>query len=109
MMSYRLRAPCAAHFSTPAPDSALRGCAHRAVGAISTPAMRATNFSWLALGYSISSFCGSVIAGLVIDHSRYSSAYAVFCGFALLALTLLASGRLKRVQLNPPVAEKAAG
>lgn len=69
-----------------------------AVGAMSTSAMRAANFSKLALGYSVSSFFGPVIAGFVIDHARYSIAYAVFSGFALLALTLLVRGGLGQIQ-----------
>ena len=70
-----------------------------AVGAMSRHDARAANFSRLALGYSISSFSGPVIAGFVIDHTRYSIAYAVFCGFALLALTLLAAGGLGQIKL----------
>jgi MFS family permease len=69
------------------------------VGAMSAIEKRATNFSWLALGFSISGFCGPVIAGLIIDHARYSVAYLVFCVFTLGAVALVACGRLTRIQL----------
>ncbi|MEN3291256.1 MAG: hypothetical protein V7642_509 [Burkholderiales bacterium] len=69
------------------------------VGAMSVTEKRAANFSWLALGYSISGFCGPVIAGFIIDHARYSIAYMVFCAFALAALILTARGRLGQIEL----------
>jgi MFS family permease len=72
-----------------------------AVGAMSLSETRSTNFSWLALGYSVSSFLGPVIAGFVIEHVRYSIAYAVFCGFTFLAVTLAGYGNLNRIRLAP--------
>jgi MFS family permease len=71
------------------------------VGAMSTTDKRSINFSWLALGYSISGFCGPVIAGFVIDHARYSISYITFFGFALATLALVAYGRLKQIELPP--------
>ncbi len=68
------------------------------VGAISAAEKRASNFSWLALGFSVSGFCGPVLAGLIIDHAHYSSAYMVFTGFAVSALTLTAFGSLRQIQ-----------
>ncbi|HEY8607434.1 MAG TPA: MFS transporter [Noviherbaspirillum sp.] len=64
--------------------------AQHTVGAISSDDRRVANFSWLALGFSISGFCGPVIAGFVIDHARFASAYLVFavagaCAFMLCA------------------------
>ena len=38
-----------------------------AVAAISAPEDRAVNYSWLALGFSISGFLGPTTAGLAID------------------------------------------
>jgi predicted MFS family arabinose efflux permease len=80
-----------------------------AVGAMSTSATRSSNFSWLALGFSVSSFFGPVIAGFVIDHARYAVAYGVCSGFALLALTLAASGNLNRIRLRHEDAEPTTG
>jgi MFS family permease len=70
-----------------------------AVGAMSIAETRSVNFSWLALGYSVSSFFGPVIAGLIIDHSRHSIAYGIFSGFAGLALLLMVYDNLRRVNI----------
>ncbi|HZW11706.1 MAG TPA: MFS transporter [Noviherbaspirillum sp.] len=71
--------------------------AQHSVGAMSTAEKRATNFSWLALGFSISGFCGPVLAGLIIDHAQHSSAYLTFGGFTLMTLLLIGFGRLHHV------------
>jgi MFS family permease len=71
--------------------------AQHTVGAISASEQRASNFSSLALGFSISGFFGPVLAGFVIDHARHSAAYVVFCSFPLLALALTALGRLRQI------------
>ncbi len=68
------------------------------VGAISETDKRASNFSWLALGFSVSGFCGPVIAGFVIDHARFNSAYLAFSGIAAGALALTVEGRFARLQ-----------
>jgi len=78
---------------------AIHVSAQHAVGAMSSNDARAGNFSWLALGYSVSSFCGPVMAGFVIDHARHSIAYAVSGGFALISLTLTIFGGMTRVKL----------
>jgi MFS family permease len=69
------------------------------VGAMSMIDTRSGNFGWLALGYSISSFSGPMIAGLIIDHSRHGIAYTVFFCFAVIALLMIACGSLKNIQL----------
>jgi MFS family permease len=71
--------------------------AQHTVGAMSTSAQRASNFSWLALGFSISGFCGPVLAGVVIDHASYRISYLLFFGFAAAAFALAAGGRLRRI------------
>jgi predicted MFS family arabinose efflux permease len=71
------------------------------VGAISTPNQRSANYSWLALGFSVSGFCGPVIAGFIIDQARFSISYLTFCGFALASLIVVAYGRLKQIELPP--------
>jgi MFS family permease len=71
-----------------------------AVGAMSSVEMRSSNFSWLALGFSVSSFFGPVIAGFLIDHARFAVAYGVCSGFAVLALILVLSGNLNRIKLH---------
>jgi MFS family permease len=73
--------------------------AQHTVGEMSDDDRRGTNFSWLALGFSISGFSGPVLAGFLIDHARHSIAYMVFGVFALSALALIATGGLRRLKL----------
>jgi predicted MFS family arabinose efflux permease len=80
-----------------------------AVGAMSSSETRSANFSWLALGFSISSFLGPVIAGFVIDHARFASAYGVCGGFAMLALVIAACGNLDRIKPQHTDAGLAGG
>ncbi len=78
------------------------------VGAIGTTDTRTTDFSWLPLGYSVSSFCGPVIAGFVIDHARHNVAYAVCGGFALVSLILMLTSGVTRVKLPRHDGERAS-
>ncbi|GAB3539094.1 hypothetical protein GCM10027343_05980 [Noviherbaspirillum agri] len=71
--------------------------AQHSVGAMSSTERRAANFNWLALGFSISGFCGPVLAGLIIDRAQHSNAYLAFGGFALAALLLIGFGRLRHI------------
>lgn len=73
--------------------------AQHTVGEMSDDDSRGNNFSWLALGFSISGLCGPVIAGFLIDHTRHSIAYMVFGAFALCSLSLIAGGSLRRLPL----------
>ncbi|HJW55381.1 MAG TPA: MFS transporter [Burkholderiaceae bacterium] len=88
---------------------AVQVAAQHTVGAVSASEQRASNFSWLALGFSISGFCGPVIAGLVIDHARYNIAYLTFCMIALSALALTAHGRLCRFHPAPQEQQADSG
>lgn len=78
---------------------AIQIASQHTVGAISNMRTRAGNLGWLALGYSVSSFSGPVIAGFAIDHASFRSAYGVFFGFALLALLMIVFGRVQHLQL----------
>lgn len=78
-----------------------------AVGSLSDTAARGRNFSWLALGYSTSSFIGPIVAGYVIEHTRHGIAYAVCTGFVLAALLLLASRELRSLQARHAAASAA--
>lgn len=71
------------------------------VGAMSGADQRAANYSWLALGFSISGFCGPVLAGFIIDHAAYRVAYLAFGGFALLALALIVFGGIGQIRVLP--------
>lgn len=77
---------------------AIQVASQHTVGAMSAVEKRAANFSWLALGFSISGFCGPVLAGQVIDHAQFSTAYLFFGVFPVAALALTACGRLRRMQ-----------
>jgi MFS family permease len=81
--------------------------AQHTVGAMSTAENRTANFSWLAMGYSISGFSGPIIAGFVIDHASHRIAYVLFSGFALMAVVVASCGSLKDVAVGRQ--EKSAG
>ncbi|HEY0844971.1 MAG TPA: MFS transporter [Noviherbaspirillum sp.] len=80
---------------------AVQVAAQHTVGAMSAPEQRATNYSWLALGFSISGFFGPVLAGLIIDHAQYNTAFAFFGAFAFAAMALTAHRRLKHIHTMP--------
>jgi MFS family permease len=65
-----------------------------ATGELSGADARAEGYSLLALGYSLSSFAGPLVAGFVIDHWGFRSAYALLVVFPLLPIVALAAGRL---------------
>ena len=67
--------------------------AQHATGDLGTPAERSANFSWLALGYALSGFCGPLIAGFAIDNLGYRWAFALLAIIALVPTAVLASGR----------------
>jgi predicted MFS family arabinose efflux permease len=58
-------------------------------GAHGSPEQRAVNFSWLALGFSISNSIGPLVAGYAIDGLGYARAFAVLAVFPAIALALL--------------------
>ena len=45
------------------------------IGSLGEPAERAVNFSWLALGYSVSGFIGPLLAGFAIDLAGHRTAF----------------------------------
>lgn len=75
------------------------------IGSISAPSERPVNFSWFALGYSVSGFLGPLIAGFAVDLVGHHAA------FLLLALPPAAGTALllwKR-GVPPPAAEQRQG
>src|SRR5260221_2224922 len=60
-------------------------------GAHGSPEQRAVNFSWLALGFSISNSIGPLIAGFAIDGLGHARAFLILAVFPVAALVLLAS------------------
>ena len=59
------------------------------IGAHGSPESRALNFSWLALGFSISGSLGPIIAGVAIDRLGYAHAFGVLALFPLAGMALL--------------------
>jgi MFS family permease len=53
------------------------------------PARRPLNFSWLALGFSISGSLGPIIAGFAIDTVGYARAFGTLALFPVVSLMLL--------------------
>jgi predicted MFS family arabinose efflux permease len=66
-----------------------------AVGALSTPQTRAVNYSWLALGFSISGFLGPTTAGLAIDFAGYRATFALLACSAIVPAAVLALVRAR--------------
>jgi predicted MFS family arabinose efflux permease len=54
-------------------------------GAYGAPEQRAVNFSWLALGFSISNSLGPLVAGLAIDALGHAEAMLALAAFPMLA------------------------
>lgn len=70
-----------------------------AVGATSSIRERTANFSQMALGMSVSTFAGPLIAGFAIDHFGYRTAFGLL---AILPLASLAGLLLARVRFPRP-------
>ena len=68
-------------------------------GAYGTPEERALNFSWLALGFSISNSLGPLVAGFAIEGFGHAGAMLVLAVFPVAALILLS--RRKRALPRP--------
>jgi len=58
-------------------------------GAHGSPEERAVNFSWLAVGFSISNSLGPLVAGYAIDGLGHAAAFLVLAVFPLCALAAL--------------------
>ena len=58
-------------------------------GALGGPEDRARNYSLLAVGFSIASFLGPLIAGFSIDYLGYEAAYLMLAGCPAIAVLLL--------------------
>jgi MFS family permease len=69
-------------------------------GAHGSPEQRAVNFSWLALGFSVSNSIGPLIAGFAIDGLGHASAFLILAMFPVAAIVLLA---LRKRPLPRPV------
>ena len=66
----------------------------RVTGELSHGPARATNFSWLALGFSLSGFAGPLVAGFAIEGLGYRGAFALLAASPIGAVLALAKGRV---------------
>lgn len=64
--------------------------AQRVVGDLGEPDERAANYSWYALGFSVSGFAGPLVAGFAIDHLGFRQAFALLAVLPVLAFAALA-------------------
>ena len=63
------------------------------VGALGTAEDRTANFSWLALGFSVSASAGPLITGFAIDAIGHVRTFALLLAFPLVPLIVLALNR----------------
>jgi predicted MFS family arabinose efflux permease len=68
---------------------------------------RARNFSTLSLGYSISSFCGPLAVGYIIEYFGHAHAYLCLALSTLIAVAILLGDRKIRDIRTPPAAPHA--
>lgn len=80
-----------------------------ATGEMGGAAVRAHNFSLLALGYSISGFLGPLISGFTIDHGSYTLAFAVLALVPLVPAAILGAGKLALPGPHPARVSKPVG
>ena len=77
-----------------------------AVGHASTPATRTQAYTWLAVGFSVSTILGPVVAGYAIDHTSHAQAFLILAMFPAVAFVILCLRR-KTANLPPPHAPRA--
>jgi len=83
--------------------------AQNATGALGPPEERARNFTLLALGYSVSSFAGPLIAGVLIDHTSFVTTFLALALSPLLPAWLLARGALALPRPHPALRPATSG
>ncbi len=83
--------------------------AQNATGALGPPDERARNFTLLALGYSVSSFAGPLVAGLLIDHASFVTTFLVLALSPLVPAAVLARGGIALPRLHPAQRPAASG
>lgn len=80
-----------------------------ATGMFGQPSERAKHFSWLALGYSVSGFCGPLVSGLMIDNVSFSGTFALLAILPLVPIAVLSRDILKLPGPHPMTAESPPG
>jgi MFS family permease len=83
--------------------------AQNATGALGPPAERAQNFSWLALGYSVSGFIGPLLAGFTIDNASFDASFVTLALLPLVPVAVLGRGALALPHPHSPHAQATPG
>lgn len=83
--------------------------AQHAVGTLAAPDQRATSFSKLSVGFSISAFAGPLVAGFTIDHAGHAAAFLACGAFTLAAFAIAAGRSLRVLPTRAPAAGQAKG
>jgi MFS family permease len=83
--------------------------AQNATGALGPPAERAQNFSWLALGYSVSGFIGPLLAGFTIDNASFGASFVTLALLPLVPVAVLGRGALALPHPHSPHAQATPG
>jgi len=74
---------------------AFQVAAQYTTGELGGPTARVRNFGLLALGYSVSSICGPLIAGFVIDRFGFRATFGLLMLLPLIPVAVLAGGHLR--------------
>jgi predicted MFS family arabinose efflux permease len=72
--------------------------AYHAVGEMSAPEDRAVNFSYVALGFSTSSFIAPMMSGIAIDQLGFRATFLILALFTLLPIAALTAQLLPAVK-----------
>ena len=83
--------------------------AYHAVGEMSAPEDRAVNFSYVALGFSTSSFIAPLLAGIGIDQLGYRTTFLILALFTVLPILALAARLLPTTTKHIAHARPARG
>jgi MFS family permease len=80
-----------------------------ATGMFGHPSERAKHFAMLALGYSVSGFCGPLVSGLMIDHVSFAGTFALLALLPLIPVAVLSRDVLKLPGPRPVAEESPSG
>jgi MFS family permease len=80
-----------------------------ATGMFGHPSERPKNFAMLALGYSISGFCGPLVSGLMIDHVSFRGTFALLALLPLIPVAVLSRDVLKLPGARPVPEDSSSG
>lgn len=83
--------------------------AYHAVGEMSAPEERPVNFSYVALGFSTSTFIAPILSGVVIDTLGYRVAFLILTLFTVLPVIALTMTQLPRHRPHVSLEEKPVG